>query len=352
MVKYKGKQIYQGNVSLGNHLRKEYLESINKFIDQKYSESFRKRDEFCDKDIVQKQEVYRKQYIDMIGEPVYPYPEYCPKAKSTYVGKDDMCDIYYLQIEVMPEFWFWGIFMVPFNIEKAPLVIAQHGGGSTPEICSDMLGESNYGYFTKRALERGMAVFAPQLLLWKFDIQTGEKKLEIDLEFKRGEIDNKLKHLGLSITGLEVFCIRRSIDYLTSLDYIDENRVGMMGASYGGYFSLHTAAADKRIKSVYAACFFNDRTRICFDDWKYHNAASTFLDAEVAALCAPRRLQIDVGIDDPVFDYHTSIKESKRAEKYYSLFDASDNFCFNLWKGGHRFDESAIGFEFFFDGMI
>jgi len=350
MVKYKGKAIYEGDISLGNQFRKEYLDSIEKFIENKYAESLEKRDSFME-NITENQELYRKNFLKMIGEPVFPYPDNIPKAKSQYVGKDDMCDIYYVQIEVMPDFWFFGIYMVPFDVEKAPLVIAQHGGGSTPEICSEFFGESNYGYFTKRALEKGMAVFAPQLLLWKFDIETGEKKLEIDVQFNRTVLNNKLKHFGFSITGLEVYCIRRSIDYLSSLDYIDEKRIGMMGLSYGGYFSLYTAAVDERIKSIYAAGFFNDRSKICFGDWAYDNAAETFFDAEAASLCAPRRLQIDVGIDDPVFDYKCSIKESERAKRYYACFNASGNFCFNLWKGGHRFDESGKGFDFFFDGI-
>jgi dienelactone hydrolase len=241
--------------------------------------------------------------------------------------------------------------MVPHGVKNAPLVIAQHGGGSAPEICSEFLGQSNYNFFTKRALERGMAVFAPQLLLWKFNIDTGEQKPDIDITFNRNAIDNKLKQVGLSITGLEVFCIRRSIDYINSLDYIDEERTAMMGLSYGGYFSLCTAAVDKRIKSIYAVCFFNDRTKIALGDWFYDNAANTFLDAEVAALCAPRRLQLDVGKSDPVFDWTSSAGEANRAEKYYAALGASDNFRFTLWDGGHRFNEDGEGFDFFFDGI-
>ncbi len=105
----------------------------------------------------------------------------------------------------------------------------------------------------------------------------------------------------VSITGLEIFCFRRAIDYISSLSYIDGKCIGMMGVPYGGYFSLYTAAADTRIKSVYAAGFFNDRTKIAFSDWIYDRAAKIFCDAEIAALCAPRRLQIDVGRKDPVF---------------------------------------------------
>ena len=125
----------------------------------------------------------------------------------------------------------------------------------------------------------------------------------------------------------------------------------MMGLSYGGYFSLHTAAADTRIKSIYAAAFFNDRTKIGFGDWKYNNAANTFLDAEVAALCAPRRLQIDVGKNDQVFDFLPSIEEGKRAAEYYEYFNSANNFKYNLWDGAHRFDSTCEGFDFFFDGI-
>lgn len=350
MTEFNGKAIFECDMSLGNSYRKDYLDSINRFIRKKHDESSVCRDEFMGK-ISENREEYRKAFVNMIGQPVSPYPNYVPKAKCEHMGKDDFCDIYRLQIETMPDFWFYGIFMVPFGAKKAPLVIAQHGGGSTPEICSEFLGESNYNFFTKRALEKGMAVFVPQLLLWQFNIDTGEKKGDIGNPFDRADIDRKLKHLGFSITGLEVFCIRRSIDYINSLNYIDENRTAMMGLSYGGYFSLYTAAADTRIKSIYGAGFFNDRTKIAFEDWKYDNSANTFCDAEIAALCVPRRLQIDVGKSDPVFDYTSSIEEAKRAEKYYEESNASQNFRFSLWDGGHRFDESENGFDFFFDGI-
>lgn len=350
MVTYKDKNIFCGKLSAGNPYRKEYAESIDRFIQKRYSECRANRDKFM-KDIAVKQEEYRKRYVDMLGQPVSEYPEDIPAAKTELVGKDDFCEIYHLQIETLPGFMFYGLFMIPHGVKKAPLVIAQHGGGSTPEICSELLGESNYSFFTKRALERGMAVFVPQLLLWKFGIDTGEKSTEIDVPIDRGRANIKLNHLGLSITGLEVFCIRRSIDYITSLDYIDETRIGMMGLSYGGYFSLHTAAADTRIRSIYAAGFFNNREKVVFDDWIYRNSANTFCDAEVAALCAPRRLWLDVGKTDPVFDYTHSVSEGERAKAYYEKFGASEKFRFNIWDGGHRFDQSEKGFDFFFDGI-
>ena len=43
MVKFNDKNIFSCDLSAGDIRRKEYLESINKFIDKKYNESFEKR---------------------------------------------------------------------------------------------------------------------------------------------------------------------------------------------------------------------------------------------------------------------------------------------------------------------
>lgn len=50
---------------------------------------------------------------------------------------------------------------------------------------------------------------------------------------------------------------------------IDADRVAMIGLSYGGYFTLHTMAADNRIKAGYCAGVFNDRDVYDWADWSY-----------------------------------------------------------------------------------
>lgn len=351
MADYKGKTIFETDLTLGNQYRKEYLNSIERFVENKYKEGEKNRDKLFGENLAGNQSKHREDFLKMIGQPVSVYPETVPVAEYQKAGSDDMCDIEYVRIETMPGFWFFGIFMKPHGYSKTPLVVAQHGGGSTPEICSEMLGVSNYSCFTKRALERGFSVFAPQLLIWNFETNTDNNIASTGIEYNRIKINDCLRQFGLTITGLEVFCIRRSIDYFASLDCIDSSRIGMMGLSYGGYFSLHTAAVDTRIKSIYAGAIFTDRSKICFSDWAYQNAANTFFDAEVCMLCAPRRMQIDIGKTDEVFDYSHSEKESERVKRYYSMFGADNEYRFNLWDGGHRFDSNGKGFEFFFDAI-
>ena len=44
--------------------------------------------------------------------------------------------------------------------EPSRFVISQHGGGGTPELCSDFYGDTNYNHLTRRILSRGAVVSA------------------------------------------------------------------------------------------------------------------------------------------------------------------------------------------------
>ena len=59
MVTYKDKNIFCGKLSAGNPYRKEYAESIDRFIQKRYSECRANRDKFM-KDIATRSEDYRK----------------------------------------------------------------------------------------------------------------------------------------------------------------------------------------------------------------------------------------------------------------------------------------------------
>ena len=340
--------LYKETEDLGFEYRTRYLNSIEQFIKKGYEKANSSR---CTPEMLStNREEYRVRYKQMLGIP--EGGGVCPAADKKYVGEDSLCKIYRLSIEVMEDFYFYGMLFVPYNAEKAPLVIAQHGGGGSPEFCSDMYGENNYSGFTKRALKKGAVVFAPQILVWGFGGNTGENKPDFNISYDRGKIDRELKHLGYSITGLEIFCIMRSLDYLLTLEEVDENRVGMMGLSYGGFYSMYTAAADTRIKAIYSAAAFNDRSKVCFMDWMWQNSANMFFDAEVAGLCAPRKLCIDVGKNDAVFDYAPSVNEGERAKQFYKAASVPENFIYNLWEGEHRFDTDSGGFDFFFKAVF
>ena len=137
----------------GYEYRKKYVDSIGRFIQKSYEEAAKKRKaRFTADNFLSKQEDYRREYIRMLGIP--PHTQEIPKVKSKFVGQDGLCNIFRLSIEVLEDFYFYGILFVPQGAAHAPLVIAQHGGGGSPEFCADMCGENNYSHFTKKALAK------------------------------------------------------------------------------------------------------------------------------------------------------------------------------------------------------
>lgn len=336
---------YRNIVQDGDNYRKNYLDGIKKFISIKNDIGYSVRENFMPaNEFPRKIEEYRKCYIDMLGIDKIS-SENCPPPEMIFAGEDELSKFYRVVVYITPEIPFHGLLMVPHNIKKAPLVIAQHGGGGTPELCSDMNGDNNYNHMSKRLLKRGLVTFAPQLLLWNVD-QDNEKIPKHNLPYNRHEFDKQLKRFGLSITALEIKGITESITYLSSLDFVDENNIGMMGLSYGGYFTLHTMAADIRIKSGYSNAAFNDRNTYSWFDWCYKNSGNTFHDAEVAALCAPRKLYVSVGTKDEVFTHTTAVKEAQRVHKYFDAFLCPQNFVFNVWEGGHTVNPTDEGIDF------
>ena len=149
--------------------------------------------------------------------------------------------------------------------------------------------------------------------------------------------------------SIRISIIRRAISFFSQMDEVDSARIGMIGHSYGGYFTLYTMAADTRISAAYASSFFNDRGRyVRFNDWCYKDSGNLFQDAEVAALCAPRRLFLSVGRSDDLFDYNYSIPEFQRAKEYYVAAGCEDNIAFCLWDGGHSILPTDEGYDFLF----
>lgn len=329
--------------------RQLYADSINRYIDNLRIESVNKRKEFISPEkLSENPEKYRKLYYEMLGYPLCKYIENLPvpAVRKEFVAEDDMGKIYRIMLEVIDGFTFEGLLFFPKNFcesNKYSFVISQHGGSGTPELCSDFYNGTNYTNMTRRVLERGAVVFAPQLYLWNIDM--------FGVPYDRLLADRRLKQLGGSITALEIYCIMRCIDYFTTLPYIDSDKIGMIGLSYGGFYTMFTAAADKRIKSVYSSCFFNDRFEYDWPDWVWDNAANTFLDAEIAALVAPRRLYIESGISDQLFNYKKSEIEYNRLIPYYEKQNAQDNLKFSLFEGDHMLDINNEGIDYFFEAL-
>jgi len=344
-------EIYTEGAAFGNHYRIRQYRELEAFIELMREKSDRRREEYLrpdfssianyEKDIRR----YREDYRQMLGFPDYMFGNVksLPDAEVLFVAEDGFGKIYRLNIFVSTALSLYGMLFLPKADAPYPLVIVQHGGGGTPEKCSEINGPSAYSNMVRRILSRGAAVFAPQLMTWT-DFEHGPAT-------KRNIMDCRLKQLGSSLIAVEIFKLMRSLDYLLARDDIETEKVGMTGLSYGGFYSLYTAAADVRIKSVLTSCCFNNKYIYMQEEMSWPDSAGRFLDAEMCALVCPRPLYIEVGEYDTVFDWNTAVKEYERAVKYYEKLGISDKIRFVIHPYSHVFDLSDNGIDFLLKGL-
>ena len=344
-MNFDGEKFYSEEPNISDDYRKCYIDGVNDFIKRQYDKAEKQRNDFLNaNELANNMDKFRNEYKQMLGFDKIPKSN--KEAKSAFVASDDICDIYRLTVYPVEEVPFYCLLLVPHNASDAPLFIAQHGGGGTPELCCDIYGKNNYNHLARRALKRGAVVLAPQLMLWSS--KESETMRAHKIPHDRRAFDNVFKSFGFSMTALEIAGIMKGIDYACGLPYVDSDKIIMAGISYGGYFTLYTMAADTRIKAGYVAAAFNDRSVYNWSDWCYKNSAMKFHDAEVAALCIPRKLCITVGQQDKIFDYKSAVREVEKARNYFKALGCEQKFLFDLWDGGHTIPDNDDAYEFIF----
>ena len=175
--------------------------------------------------------------------------------------------------------------------------------------------------------------FAPQLLLWNRE--------KYGVQFDRVNIDARLKRVGSSITAVELYGLMRILDYFESKDNV--SNFGMVGLSYGGFYTLFLSAIDKRIRSAISCSFFNTRDQIPWSDWTWFGSAEKFDDAEIACLVYPRKLCIEIGTNDQLFDVTYGVKSYERVLELCKDV-GTDWVSFITFEGTHEFhkDDAPI----------
>jgi len=286
-------------------------------------------------------EPYRRAFCQSIS---YPPPGERPteSARFDQMGEDSIGRYYRATIPVLPGVHAEGIYIVPKSAgDRFPLIIAQHGGAGSPERAL-FHGGRNYHDMVRGAVKRGFAVFAPQLL---FSSKGLAKETRV-------ETDRRLRLVGTTITAVEVTKIVRSLDVLLQRPEVDPSRVGMVGLSYGGYYTLVTTAIDQRIKVAVSSGYYGvQEGRYTANelsipsDLEFPARFTLFRDSDLVALICPRPLLLQAGDKDDVHHANAGRMMAPHSASYYSKLGLSERFQHILFEGGHEFhDESAWAF--------
>lgn len=338
---------YKEPAEAGNKYRKDYIDGIDALIEKRYARGEEIRNELL-KEIVANPDKYREELKEMLGWPLAGETDLSYEVKKEFVTEDKGVKIYRMQTFVLGGLPMYGMLFIKDESPETPMIIANHGGLGAPELCSGLLeiGTINYNDMVERVLKHNVNIYAPQYLNWneeRFKVAEENMERRADYGFRQLR-DTQLQQLGSSISAVELFGVMRSLDYLVESGIAPIDKIGMIGLSYGGFYTLFLAALDTRIKAAVSFCYYSDmRTKLSFRDWVFTGGAITFMDSEVLALVAPRKIDLYMGDEDALFNFEISKGEFDRFKKV--LGDKAGFASHNVFKGTHEVvkdDDSMI----------
>jgi dienelactone hydrolase len=335
-------QHYEEDVATSNSIRAEQARELDSYIARLRSDRSRlgalfTPDYSSPRSFEASTRKLKQAFASSIG---YPPPGE-PDRESpvfTKIGEDSIGTYYRARIPVLPGVHAVGLYIVPKGLKgRAPLVISMHGGGGSPEVAL-FHGGANYHDMVRGGVKRGYVVFAPTHL---FNAQGYPGDI-------RNRIDDRMRLVGTSLTAVEIAKITCSLDVLLKRPEVDPKRVAMVGLSYGGYYTLVTAALEPRIKVSVSSCYFGvqewryERDELGVpSDFRFMDRMTLFQDPEIVALICPRFLEIQAGSHDNASHVDGGRKLAPRAAEYYDKLGRKDHFRFVVFEGAHEFNDSS-----------
>ncbi|MFN0198670.1 MAG: dienelactone hydrolase family protein [Planctomycetaceae bacterium] len=286
-------------------------------------------------------ERYRDELWDnMIGR--LPEPSLPSNPRSRKVYDNEKWVGYEVQLDVYPDVMAWGVLLLPRDLkpgEKRPVVVCQHGLDGTPHdtITDDpaLAASKIYQSFSARLAERGFIVFAPH------NFYRG------DNEFR--QLQRKAYPLGQTLFAITTRQHQQILNWLSNLAYVDPDRIGFYGLSYGGNTAMRVPALLPQYACVICSGDFNEwafkNTTVDYQhSMIYHNVyevfefnlAHTFNHSDLAALIAPRPFMVERGHDDGVALDEWVAAEYAIVRRLYARLGIPERTEIEFFNGPHQ----------------
>lgn len=148
--------------------------------------------------------------------------------------------------------------LIPKNIKKAPGILAIHQHHGNWDVGkSEVVGLTSYTMYSYGVdlVKRGYVVIAPDIIC--FEDRKGKDKFNIDRDskamYERFKFCDYLVH-GTTLQTKTLHDLSVAVDVLCELEYVDKNRIGVIGHSLGGQEAILMEWFDKRIKVAASSC--------------------------------------------------------------------------------------------------
>jgi cephalosporin-C deacetylase-like acetyl esterase len=245
---------------------------------------------------------------------------------------------YEVMLDVWPGIFAYGILLVPKDIrpgERRPVVVCQHGlEGYAREVADPKVDSSYYHRFAVRLAEEGFVTFAPQ------NPYIGEDRFRL--------IQRQAHPLKLSLFSFILGQHQRLLEWLGGLPFVDRERIGFYGLSYGGKTAMRVPPLlDGYALAICSADFNEWIWKTTSTDSRYSYMLTREYDmlefdlanvanySDLANLMPPRPFMVERGHDDPVAPDEWVAYEYAKVRRFYSRLGIPDRTEIEFFNGPH-----------------
>lgn len=202
-----------------------------------------------------------------------------------------------------------------------PAVVCIHGHGGTRDSVHDR--GSIYKGFAAELAERGWVTVS---------VNVGQ---------------HEVYEQDRTLMGERLWDLMRCLDYVSTLQQVDTNRIGCAGLSLGGEMAMWLGAMDPRIRATVSSGFLTTMDQMeqnhCMC-WKFDGLRELADYADIYSLIAPRALQCQNGLREGPTDFWVPIARGAMADirRIYSLLMAERKVELAVHEGGHEIDLPSL----------
>ena len=245
---------------------------------------------------------------------------------------------YEVVLDVWEDTFAYGILLVPKGIkpdEQRPVVVCQHGLEGRSQDVVDPKIESPYNTYGAELANQGFIVYAPQ------NAYIGQDAFRV--------IQRKANPVKWSLFSLITRQHERTLEWLAEQPFVDPERIGFYGLSYGGKTAMRVPALlDGYALSICSADFNEWIVKNATYDSRYSymftgeyempefNLGNTFNYAEMAGLIAPRPFMVERGHHDGVAPDEWVAYEYAIVRHLYANLGIPDRTEIEFFDSGHE----------------
>ena len=276
-----------------------------------------------------------------------PAPDVPANPRTRLIYDEPKWKGYEVVLDVWKDVFAYGILLLPNDLEpgeERPVVVCQHGLEGRPQDTADPNIKSVYHSYAAQLADRGFITYAPQ------NPYIGQDAFRV--------IQRKANPIKWSLFSLIICQHERTLDWLAEQPFVDENRIGFYGLSYGGKTAMRVPAVLERYACSICSADFNEWIvkNATFDSrYSYmftgeyempeFDLGNTFNYAEMAGLIAPRPFMVERGHDDGVAPDEWVAHEFAVVRRLYVRLGIPEKTEIEFFNGGHQINSDKT-FQF------